>query len=522
MAYDGPTVFLAPYGNAAAQENFQRTVLDGLSGSEVAAYSDSHSSGDTVRMWGTKETVSGTWRQIDPGDYLLFYKDGGYDHAAEVISTERNESLGRAVWPNHEEGKPWVCIIYLKGPIETNIDSEEIHGLAGHDISYTMGFSSLNDLGLGGIRGRYGSVENLVHGRPAASDRSTEQATLDGGPEPDIYTEPSIDLPAETFDSLYFHDEQREELIESITAALNAGKHLIFTGPPGTGKTEIARQLCSYLNTEYPDIYTGQQLTTATADWSTFETVGGYMPGESDGENLSFEPGQVLRRFKKGSAQRNELLVIDEINRADIDKSFGQLFTLLSGQAVQLPYRRDGEEIEVVPASDFDGQLAPNRYVVPASWRIFATMNSYDKTSLYELSYAFMRRFAFIHVDAPEIPPEREESGELVRSYADVWGIDANDDTLRDVGEIWFAVNATENGRNIGPAIIKDILSHVNGREIDRRAALSGAVASYVFPQLEGVPNRGQIVSRVAHTDVVDRGRLGRLAGDVLGVTVDG
>ena len=526
MAYDGPSVFLAPYGNAAAQENFQRTVLDGLPGSEIAAHTDSQPSGDTVRMWGTKETLSGTWKQIEPGDYLLFYKDGGYDHAAEVISTERNEPLGREVWPNHEEGKPWVCLIYLKEPIETGIDSAEIHGLAGHEITYTMGFSSLNDLGLGGIRGRYGSVENMIHGEAPVAETPPEPEddprTPDESPEPDVHTVPSVDLSPSVFDSLYFPDGQDEELAEQITAALNAGKHVVFTGPPGTGKTEIARLLCSYLAAEFPDIYTGHQLTTATADWSTFETVGGYMPGESSGENLSFEPGQVLRRFKNEGRQRNELLVIDEINRADIDKSFGQLFTLLSGQRVQLPYRRNGEEIEIVPAAGFDGSLDAHRYVVPNSWRIFATMNSYDKTSLYELSYAFMRRFAFVHVDAPEIPADRNAAGELVRSYADAWGMTPDDPTLRDIGEIWFAVNAAGDGREIGPAIVEDLLSHVNGRNTDRRTALTGAVASYVFPQLEGVPNRKRIVSRIAATDTVDRDRLDRLAGDVLGVTVDG
>jgi len=522
MAYDGPSVFLAPYGNEAAQENFRRTVEEGVPESTVAAHSESSPRSDPVRMWGTKGTVEGAWRQIDPGDYLLFYKDGAYDRAVEVVGTERNEDLGREIWPNHEEGKPWVCIIYVKEPVATDIDSAEIHDLAGHDITYTMGFVKLNDLGLGGIRGRYGSVENLIHGVAPVDGTATEQATLGDAPEPDVETVPSVDLSPSVFDSLRFPDGQGEELAEQITAALNAGKHLVFTGPPGTGKTEVARLLCSHLAEEFPEIYTGYRLTTATADWSTFETVGGYMPGESGGDDLSFEPGQVLRRFKKDGRQRNELLVIDEINRADIDKSFGQLFTLLSGQAVQLPYKRGGEEIEIVPAGRSGGGPAEHRYVVPASWRIVATMNSYDKTSLYELSYAFMRRFAFVHVDAPEVPPDREAGGELVRSYAAIWDVAVDDGTLRDVGEIWRAVNATDGGRDIGPAIIKDVLAHVDGRGIDRRDALTGAVASYVFPQLEGVPNRARIVSRIVDTDTVDPARLSRLAGDVLGVTVDG
>jgi len=85
-------------------------------------------------------------------------------------------------------------------------------------------------------------------------------------------------------------------------------------------------------------------MTTATSDWSTFDTVGGYMPDqdeETDG-NLSFSSGIVLNRYKdrKTEKQVNEPLVIDELNRADIDKAFGQLFTVLSGQSVQLPYTK--------------------------------------------------------------------------------------------------------------------------------------------------------------------------------------
>jgi MoxR-like ATPase len=281
-------------------------------------------------------------------------------------------------------------------------------------------------------------------------------------------------------------------------------------------------RLSAHLAEQYPEIYSGYEMATATADWSTFETVGGYMPNndEEAKEDLSFTPGQVLRRFKRDGRQRNDLLVIDEINRADIDKSFGQLFTLLSGQRVTLPYERGGNEIELHPASKFDGPLQDHQYVVPESWRILATMNSYDKTSLYEMSYAFMRRFAFVHVSAPEVPSDEDGQVALVRSYADVWGLDPDAETARGLGQVWHVTNAAGSERKIGPAVLKDMLSHVvESRSTDPVANLTGAVTDYVFPQLEGVPERRRIVERLASTEYVDRDRLWRLAGDVLRVT---
>lgn len=181
-------------------------------------------------------------------------------------------------------------------------------------------------------------------------------------------------------------------LAEAVTA-IRAGKHLIFSGPPGTGKSTIASAVCQAVMDQ------SYRVTTATADWTTFDTIGGYLP-EPDG-TLAFEPGVVLRCLETA-----EWLVIDELNRADIDKAFGPMFTLLAGpgserETVLLPHRRDGKHVEIRWA-DADSRRRSNAFFIARSWRLLGTMNVTDKASLYQLSFAFLRRFAVIDVPLPD------------------------------------------------------------------------------------------------------------------------
>jgi MoxR-like ATPase len=227
------------------------------------------------------------------------------------------------------------------------------------------------------------------------------------------------------------------EVYRQINAALEAGfRHLLLYGPPGTGKTTIAQRVAG-------EIYERWKLITGSADFTSQDILGGYIPLE--GGKLVFQPGVLLENFDKP-------FIFDELNRCDIDKVIGPLFTVLSGQSTTLPYLVDPSDpnsprIEIRPKGIPD---PPQAYAPTPQWKLIATINSIDKASLYQMSYALTRRFAWIYVDVPT------DTSEFVRKYvARERGIDPPADGSVTLGEMWSAVNSV---RAIGPAPIIDII----------------------------------------------------------------
>ena len=213
-----------------------------------------------------------------------------------------------------------------------------------------------------------------------------------GGEEVDI----DVSLAASSPDSQRFLD------------ALYNYKNIILYGPPGTGKTHMLTELMQSFNanvlfddldTEAPFRVTGDN-GQASVKWCTFHPnysyesfVNGIIP-EVVGKDLAFKPhvGPLLSQSILASSGTKSLLVIDEINRAKADDTFGASLAVLERGEKEFVrfthgFEYEGKKIEGIQASD-------NMYIV-------GTMNSLDK-STSPLSAELKRRFIIIEI-APNV-----------------------------------------------------------------------------------------------------------------------
>ena len=186
-------------------------------------------------------------------------------------------------------------------------------------------------------------------------------------------------------------EEQVKGYFENmIIAHLISGKNVIIYGPPGIGKTTLAKKICEHLTSGYG-------VRTGNPEWTIFDVNGGRsLNGEF---RFGFLSEAIIKCWRTLVTEGKPYwLLIDEINRANVDLAFGEAFTtmdVLHRKNVPLLSLPPGEMEQLLP-DEIKGFFKDGNLFVPYSFRIVSTMNSYDRALLFKLGFALIRRFALI------------------------------------------------------------------------------------------------------------------------------
>lgn len=221
---------------------------------------------------------------------------------------------------------------------------------------------------------------HLPHDLPAEPILGEEQAPYRVAPaleEEEAPEEPIVEQPPYTIEECARDTGIDEETLRRWTRAVERKGQAIIYGPPGTGKTFAAEHLARHLVGGGDGIVRLVQLHPA---YSYEDFVLGIRPRTRRDGTLEYPlvPGRFLQ-FCTEARRRSGLcvLVLDEINRANLSRVFGELMYLLEYRDAEVPLAGG------IPFS------------IPRNVRIIGTMNTADR-SIALVDHALRRRFAFI------------------------------------------------------------------------------------------------------------------------------
>ena len=194
--------------------------------------------------------------------------------------------------------------------------------------------------------------------------------------EPDEIVYPEYS-PENFLEEVYMDGESYDTLVELIRVK----KNVILQGAPGVGKTFAAKRL-AYSMMGCKD-QNRVMMVQFHQSYTYEDFIEGFRPS-SVGDGFEIKKGSFYNFCKKAADDLDNeyFFIIDEINRGNLSKIFGELFMLIEsdkrGNALQLLY-------------------SDEKFFVPANVNIIGMMNTADR-SLAMLDYALRRRFAFFEI----------------------------------------------------------------------------------------------------------------------------
>lgn len=189
--------------------------------------------------------------------------------------------------------------------------------------------------------------------------------------------------------------------LDEIVSILENNKNLILTGAPGTGKTYLAEKLAGELTYDNPKQWTKVQFHPSY-DYTDF--VEGIRP-KKEGNTIGFEykQGTFMEFCAKAALDKADgskwVFIIDEINRGELNKIFGELFSCIEAgyrgyaHKIATQYQNIASDKIIIDGQEKDNPFKEGFYV-PEKVYIIGTMNDIDR-SVESIDFALRRRFCW-------------------------------------------------------------------------------------------------------------------------------
>lgn len=200
------------------------------------------------------------------------------------------------------------------------------------------------------------------------------------------------------------YKKYEEEVIDSIK---NGARQIILTGAPGTGKTRMAKEIADELGTALSDKTAKYEFVQFHPSYDYTDFVEGLRPVEENSEIVFKRVDGTFKSFcrqviKDNKPENKYFFLIDEINRADLSKVFGELMYCLESDkrgeknTVKTPYHN----LKTYLPNEKDDVFV-NGFYIPQNVYIIGTMNDIDR-SVESMDFALRRRFMFMEIEVTE------------------------------------------------------------------------------------------------------------------------
>lgn len=347
------------------------------------------------KLWAPRLDVNGNKRpyweslaEVQVGDLVVNYGGGAIRGWGEVTEPPRSDSSPFQPGAWNEEGRLIAMHVHLLDrPVVWTEVPADIRRSEGR---YLWPFDKQGRPNVGYLFKAEAALEEWLRAKVVAASATV----TDNAPDRRAFPDAGGQLEEATF----FPRDWLQDTLDLIERR----KQVILYGPPGTGKTFLAQALSKHVTDGTDGETTIVQFHPTYSYEDFFE---GFRPVANDESgNLAFSLRRgPLRRLADSAAanpEANYFLVIDEINRGNIAKVFGELYFLLE-------YR--DSEISLLYSDE--------PFTLPSNIFVIGTMNTADR-SIAMLDAAMRRRFAFI-----ELHPERDPVRDVLAGWVATKGL---------------------------------------------------------------------------------------------------